>query len=649
MYCVSCGAEVPETAVFCTVCGKPFLQEEPPTPKQMSGVAKTTAGQTKQPAASMTPASATRSASPGTTQQSPKPVSAHTRGCFGTAIDDIMGSSSWLGKILLLALIMVVPILNFVTVGYIYRWGVAAARGDAGSMPSKIVSGENFKTGFFVLVFGLIGAIIVYLVVFLVMLLGAGGGDGLVTLLLLLLLVFAIPFAVFFDLALFRVALFDSIGRGFNVNEILMAQSKKKGTAYLLVFVPAILMGIASVVLASLENALLAAQLSVDMSVIASVGTAGVLEYALDTSDVALLAILAIGWVLSIATSCLSYTWTNRGLGHYVHRFVPEWVEQADAAASAKFVPPTTPPAAAVNPYGAATSAASSAPAGKAGEGFGVPASAPTPTSTPVSAPAAPSPAAVPMPASGPVAGAPFGAASKPADPPRDPYGDATNAASKAPRMADTAVGSARTPSPAAHVVGQAVRSADATESTPDMPVPPAPKPEEPSRQVEPSASDGGTERANTLNPFAQGETAESVIVSAAGPAVIGAHAEEDSVTRLAPLEAFDKPADPEPAVEESGFWLERADGRKIPVPTFPASIGRGSDADIDIPDCEYLSRVHAKVTMIDGAYFIEDLGSTNRTMIRGVRMTPYIPAAVFDGDVIRFGTEEFTIHIKNG
>jgi hypothetical protein len=62
--------------------------------------------------------------------------------------------------------------------------------------------------------------------------------------------------------------------------------------------------------------------------------------------------------------------------------------------------------------------------------------------------------------------------------------------------------------------------------------------------------------------------------------------------------------------------------------------IGRGTDADIRLPDTG-VSRKHVDVVLENGVATVEDLGSTNGTLVNGRRVNRQ-PLA--DGDVIRIG-----------
>jgi pSer/pThr/pTyr-binding forkhead associated (FHA) protein len=63
--------------------------------------------------------------------------------------------------------------------------------------------------------------------------------------------------------------------------------------------------------------------------------------------------------------------------------------------------------------------------------------------------------------------------------------------------------------------------------------------------------------------------------------------------------------------------------------------IGRGQSCDIRLTDT-YASTAHARITKRNGAWMVEDLGSTNGTYLNQRRVTS--PATLSPGDRIRVG-----------
>jgi len=75
--------------------------------------------------------------------------------------------------------------------------------------------------------------------------------------------------------------------------------------------------------------------------------------------------------------------------------------------------------------------------------------------------------------------------------------------------------------------------------------------------------------------------------------------------------------------------------GTTINLGTAPITIGRSGDCTVVIDD-DYASNHHARITPQEGAWVIEDLGSTNGTYVQRTRVTG--PVRVPIGTPIRIG-----------
>ena len=98
-----------------------------------------------------------------------------------------------------------------------------------------------------------------------------------------------------------------------------------------------------------------------------------------------------------------------------------------------------------------------------------------------------------------------------------------------------------------------------------------------------------------------------------------------------------------------------RSSGKQFMLSDTEAQIGRWDadggifpDVDLDTDDPEAkVSRRHARITLSNGQYFLEDLGSTNGTFInRGKRLPPGQRQALCDGDEIIVGKTFLRFHI---
>jgi pSer/pThr/pTyr-binding forkhead associated (FHA) protein len=90
-----------------------------------------------------------------------------------------------------------------------------------------------------------------------------------------------------------------------------------------------------------------------------------------------------------------------------------------------------------------------------------------------------------------------------------------------------------------------------------------------------------------------------------------------------------------------------RSVGKQFMLSDLDSQIGRWDadggvfpDVDLDSDDPEAkVSRRHARITLREGQYFVEDLGSTNGTFVnRGKRLMPGVRHELKDGDEIIVG-----------
>ena len=68
-------------------------------------------------------------------------------------------------------------------------------------------------------------------------------------------------------------------------------------------------------------------------------------------------------------------------------------------------------------------------------------------------------------------------------------------------------------------------------------------------------------------------------------------------------------------------------------------SIGRSRDADVQIED-RYASGIHARIFSRDARSYVEDMSSTNGTLLNDAELKG--EAELLDGDVVRIGDTEF-------
>jgi hypothetical protein len=108
--------------------------------------------------------------------------------------------------------------------------------------------------------------------------------------------------------------------------------------------------------------------------------------------------------------------------------------------------------------------------------------------------------------------------------------------------------------------------------------------------------------------------------------------------TGFHPAPAFAEPAGGPDAwlVAERGGGL--ASGERFDL-IGGLSIGRSAEADVRIED-RYASGLHARIFSRDGRTYIEDMNSTNGTLLNDAALRG--EAELIDGDVVRIGDTQF-------
>jgi FHA domain-containing protein len=72
-------------------------------------------------------------------------------------------------------------------------------------------------------------------------------------------------------------------------------------------------------------------------------------------------------------------------------------------------------------------------------------------------------------------------------------------------------------------------------------------------------------------------------------------------------------------------------------------SVGRSKDADVRIDD-RYASSIHARVFSREGRFYVEDMNSTNGTLLNGATLQG--EAELIDGDSVQIGDTVFRLEV---
>src|ERR671936_944085 len=77
--------------------------------------------------------------------------------------------------------------------------------------------------------------------------------------------------------------------------------------------------------------------------------------------------------------------------------------------------------------------------------------------------------------------------------------------------------------------------------------------------------------------------------------------------------------------------------GRKYPLEGNTTVLGRQADSTICLP-AKAVSRQHAQIVLADGAYYLEDLDSSNGTFLNGTRLSPRVRVRLSEQDTFQVG-----------
>lgn len=272
----------------------------------------------------------------------------YAEGCVSEAWRDVTKTEGWFGKACLLGVIGAVPILNWVSVGYILRWARQLVVGVRAPMPKGVFVDRGFTTGFFAFVISLIAgaAMTAATLVF--------GWIPLIG--LLAVLAFTVFAIVFCQLATMRMAITDRLGEAFSFGKIWAASKRSFGSLFCAVFVPALVAALVCGLLSIVGAVLLAfvAGSSVatysmysSMHHIASASAlipgAGLIA----TAGIGAIVVALVLWVLSCMALTMAQLVSQRAVAHWVVRTAPEWsaeTPEARAAYRQYQQPPYQPP-----------------------------------------------------------------------------------------------------------------------------------------------------------------------------------------------------------------------------------------------------------------------------------------------------------------
>ena len=101
-------------------------------------------------------------------------------------------------------------------------------------------------------------------------------------------------------------------------------------------------------------------------------------------------------------------------------------------------------------------------------------------------------------------------------------------------------------------------------------------------------------------------------------------------------------------AKQIKGYLYRSSTGESILIQTEVFFIGKNdSEVDYTIYNNTNISRIHAKIILKCGVYFIEDMNSTNYTYVNGLRVAPGYQQVLQNKDIIYLADEEFVFFMQ--
>ncbi len=323
MICPTCGKVNESSSEVCSQCGEPLTDaahearaKEAPQTQSAPQAGPAPSVEPPQP-----PHAATQPGQPAQPAQ-PRASVIYAKGCLAAAWDDIIHSEGWFGKMLLLGLISIVPILNFVVLGYAMKWARQLPLGEVKPMPKQIFADGAFVNGFYAFVYGLVIGIVL------------GIGCGILAFIPLLgalaSVVLSVLVALFSYLAFVRIGIADSLGAGFDISQIWDAFKKDLGALFCAGFLPQLIIGaIATVLVVIIAMIFMVPFLGqIVGAAYGNYGHSGMSMadgyLMLSMLSTALPAVLLCYVVISML-SAIETVLAMRAVGHYVARCASDW------------------------------------------------------------------------------------------------------------------------------------------------------------------------------------------------------------------------------------------------------------------------------------------------------------------------------------
>lgn len=255
----------------------------------------------------------------------------YSEGCISAALADIRGSQNWFGSALVLGLINCVPILNFVSQGYLLNWSREVPFGGKTQMPKKYLSGKNFEIGFYFFLISLVFALVVGVASALFVWIPLIGW--------LAVLAFSFGVSMFTQLCGMRMAMMQQLGDGFAIGKAWQMVKRNWTGLLCAAVVPSLVAGLVIGAIALVASLLgmgaIAPMALIDPYSFGGGAAAGMLGALGLLGVLVMLVVMVICLVIEFFASLV----TVRAVAHWVGRYAPEWASEATYRASSYGTP----------------------------------------------------------------------------------------------------------------------------------------------------------------------------------------------------------------------------------------------------------------------------------------------------------------------
>lgn len=246
----------------------------------------------------------------------------YPEGCLSAAVADLKASGSWAGKAALLGLINCVPILNFVTSGYILNWAREVPFGGRTPLPKSIVNGKNFEIGFYAflvaLVIGLVSAVASGILAFIPLI----GWIAIIALSFFLAMIEVLSFT--------RIGMTQQLGEGFKVGAIFSVIKRNWTGLLCAAVVPQLIVGFVISIVWTIAVILMLPALFTGIGALLSYSTleiAGALLAAFGAMGIFGIVVFLIAWVVTFMLMAVAQIISYRAVAHWVGRYASEWTQ----------------------------------------------------------------------------------------------------------------------------------------------------------------------------------------------------------------------------------------------------------------------------------------------------------------------------------